>query len=111
MEWAVKMDKPDFDGKAALNRAARRTPRETLVPWKMEPGMATPPEGSTVTIGGALAGRVTSSKLSYVLGHPVGLAWVTTEYAKEGGVITIGGAPATIGGHAFYDPEGEKLRA
>jgi sarcosine oxidase subunit alpha len=111
MEWAVKMDKPDFVGKAALNRAARRTPRETLVPWKMEPGMATPPEGSTVTIGGALAGRVTSSKLSYVLGHPVGLAWVTTEYAKEGGVITIGGAPATIGGHAFYDPEGEKLRA
>jgi sarcosine oxidase subunit alpha len=111
MDWAVKLDKPDFVGKAALVRAQRRTPRETLVPWKMEPGTATPPEGSTVTIGGALAGRVTSSRMSYVLGHPVGLAWVTTEHAQEGGTITIGGAPATIGGHAFYDPEGVKLRA
>lgn len=111
MEWAVKLDKPDFVGKAALVRAQRRTPRETLVPWQMEPGMATPPEGMTVTIGGNLAGRVTSSKMSYVLGHPVGLAWVVTEHAKEGGTITIGGAPATIAGHAFYDPEGVKLRA
>jgi sarcosine oxidase subunit alpha len=111
MDWAVKMDKPDFVGKAALARSHRRTPRETLVPWKMEPGMATPAEGSIVTIGGNLAGRVTSSKMSYVLGHPVGLAWVTTEHANAGGTITIGGAPATIGDHAFYDPEGVKLRA
>ncbi len=111
MEWAVKLDKPEFVGKAALIRAQRRTPREMLVPWKMEPGMATPPEGSSVTIGGNLAGRVTSSKMSYVLGHPVGLAWVTSEHATEGGTITIGGAPATIGSHAFYDPEGVKLRA
>jgi glycine cleavage system aminomethyltransferase T len=49
--------------------------------------------------------------MSYVLGHPVGLAWVTTEFAKAGGTISIGGAPATIGDHAFYDPEGVKLRA
>ncbi|MFM7246785.1 MAG: 2Fe-2S iron-sulfur cluster-binding protein [Actinomycetota bacterium] len=111
MDWAVKLDKPEFVGKAALIRAQRRTPREMLVPWKMDPGMAAPPEGSTVTIGGNLAGRVTSSKMSYVLGHPVGLAWVTSEHATEGGTITIGGAPATIGGHAFYDPEGVKLRA
>ena len=111
MEWAVKLDKPEFVGKAALIRAQRRIPRETLVPWKLQPGMATPLEGSTVTIGGVLAGRVTSSKMSYVLGHPVGLAWVITAHAKEGGSITIGGAPATISGHAFYDPEGVKLRA
>ena len=51
MDWAVKLDKPDFVGKAALVRAQRRSPRETLVPWKMEPGMATPAEGSIVTIG------------------------------------------------------------
>ena len=111
MDWAVKLDKPDFVGKAALVRSQRRTPRETLVPWQMEPGMATPAEGSIVTVGGNLNGRVTSSKMSYVLGHPVGLAWVTTEHAKAGGTISIGGAPATIGDHAFYDPEGVKLRA
>ena len=32
MDWAVKLDKPDFVGKAALVRSQRRTPRETLVP-------------------------------------------------------------------------------
>ena len=43
MQWAVKLDKPDFVGKAALLRAEERTPRELLVPWQMAPGTAARP--------------------------------------------------------------------
>jgi aminomethyltransferase len=112
MQWAVKMDKDDFVGKAALIRGAKRDDRELLVPWTMAPGTACPAEGSTVTINGKLSGRVTSAWESPVLGHPIGLAWVAKAYANPGGPIVIGGAPATIlDGHAFYDPQGEKLRA
>jgi sarcosine oxidase subunit alpha len=112
MQWAVKMDKPDFVGKAALRRHQSRTDRELLVPWRMAVGNACPEEGSTVTINGQLAGRVTSAWQSPVLGHPIGLAWVRGENARPGASIMVGGSPATVHeGHAFYDPEGEKLRA
>jgi sarcosine oxidase, subunit alpha len=112
MQWAVKMDKPDFVGKAALKRHQERTDRELLVPWRMEVGTSCPEEGSIVTVDGELAGRVTSAWSSPVLGHPIGLAWVRTENAKPGAPITVGGIPAVVHeGHAFYDPEGEKLRA
>jgi sarcosine oxidase subunit alpha len=111
MDWAVKLDKPDFVGKAALLRWKERTPRETLVPWQMAPGTAAPPEGATVKVGGQLAGRVTSSWFSPVLGHPLGLAWVRSEHATEGAAVLIDNAPARVAGHALYDPEGVKLRA
>ncbi len=112
MEWAVKMDKPDFVGKASLARAQKRALRDKLVPWTMEPGAACPPEGMTVRIGGEVVGRVTSSRMSPVLGHALGLCWVETAHAEPGTTVTIGGVQATLaGGHAFYDPEGGKLRA
>jgi sarcosine oxidase subunit alpha len=112
MGWAVKMDKDDFIGKAALARLAPRTNRETLVPWAMASGTKAPPEGSTITIGGSLVGRVTSAGDSIALGHPIGLAWIATERAKDGAAVTIGDQEARIQiGHAFYDPEGAKLRA
>jgi sarcosine oxidase subunit alpha len=112
MQWAVKLDKPDFVGKAALLRGQKRDDRELLVPWTMPAGTACPPEGSTVTIDGRLAGRVTSAWDSPALGHPIGLAWVHRAHAAAGTRIVVGGAPAEVfAGHAFYDPEGEKLRA
>ena len=112
MEWAVKMDKPDFVGKSSLARSQKREQRDKLVPWTMEPGLACPPEGMTIKIGGEVVGRVTSSRMSPVLGYSLGLGWVTSEHAAEGTRVTIGGVPATVaGGHAFYDPEGGKLRA
>ncbi len=112
MEWAVKLDKPDFVGKAALVRGSRRDHRELLVPWTMSRGAEAPPEGSTITSAGELHGRVTSAGFSPVLGHPVGLAWVSRHAARNGTVVSIAGEPAVIRvGHAFYDPEGTKLRA
>jgi sarcosine oxidase, subunit alpha len=112
MEWAVKLDKDDFVGKAALVRHKTRAQRDALVPWTMPAGTACPQEGSTVTVNGRLAGRVTSAWDSPVLGHPIGLAWVVKAHATPGAGIVVGGAPATIlDGHAFYDPQGEKLRA
>ncbi len=112
MQWAVKLDKPWFVGKAALLRGQQRDDRELLVPWTLPTGTACPPEGSTVTVGGRLAGRVTSAWDSPTLGHPIGLAWVHRAHAAAGTKIGVGGAPGTVfSGHAFYDPEGEKLRA
>ena len=66
-----------------------------------------------MTVDGELAGRVTSAWDSPALGHPIGLAWVhRARAAGAGSQIVVGGSPAIrLSGHAFYDPEGEKLRA
>ena len=56
-------------------------------------------EGAAVKVGGQLAGRVTSSWFSPVLGHPLGLAWVRREYADRGQRAVLGridNAPATV---------------
>ena len=111
MGWAVKLDKEDFVGRRALLRSRERPDRELLVPFTLPAGTPAPPEGSTVVVDGRLAGRVTSSRRSPVLGHPVGLAWVSREHAEPGSTVTVAGATATVGKGAFYDPEGVKLRA
>jgi sarcosine oxidase subunit alpha len=112
MEWAVKLDKDDFVGKAALLRKKDRK-TEKLVGFTLDVGAEAPWEGAAVKVGGQLSGRVASSWFSPTLGYGVGLAWVPPERAVEGQRLELGtrDAPATVKFGAFYDPEGVKLRA
>jgi len=60
---------------------------------------------------------VTSSRLSPVLGHGIGLGWVEKDHAEPGTTLEIRLANGqsvrgeVLEGHAAYDPDGEKLRA
>ena len=112
MEWAVKLDKDDFVGKAALLRKKDRK-TEKLVGFTVDTGADAPWEGAAVKVDGRLSGRVASSWFSPTLGYGVGLAWVPPERAVEGQRLTLGtkDAGATVKFGAFYDPEGVKLRA
>jgi sarcosine oxidase subunit alpha len=113
MAWTVKLEKEDFIGKAALSRAVNGAPKEKLVGFIMqEDGI--PDDGSAVVAGGRPAGRVTSSRFSPASGKAIGLAWVSTDKAREGEEITIRvqGRPlrARVTQRTFYDPEGARLR-
>jgi sarcosine oxidase subunit alpha len=112
MDWAVKLDKDDFVGKAALLRKKDRK-TEKLVGFTVDKGADAPWEGAAVKVGGQLSGRVASSWFSPTLGYGVGLAWVPPERAVEGQRLQLGtrDAGATVKFGAFYDPEGVKLRA
>src|SRR5262249_51661362 len=72
MEWAVKLDKGDFVGRAGLVRKRDVIP-ERLVGFRVDPGAEPPWEGAAVKVDGKLAGRVTSSRSSSVLGQGIGL--------------------------------------
>jgi aminomethyltransferase len=73
--WAVKMDKGDFVGRAALeNRRADRTLRQR-VGLELE-GKRIAREGAAVLSGGKAAGRVTSGTLSPSLGKVIAMAYV-----------------------------------
>ncbi len=114
MEWVVKFNKDDFIGKRGLQAVQERGQRQKLVGFALrDSGMAE--GGQAVVMDGKPAGRVASAAFSPVAGKCVGLAWVPSEVAS--GVrpfqIRINGtlAQADIVDEAFYDPQGERLRA
>lgn len=113
MGWAVKLDKPDFVGKALLSRAANDLSRERLIGFVLrEPGL--PEDGAAVVVDGQLAGRVTSSRHSPAQRSAVGLAWVKAPQAQEGATIDVRVdgklVQARVTMQPFYDPEGGRLR-
>jgi sarcosine oxidase subunit alpha len=112
LEWAVKLDKPDFVGRAALLAARARPPRQKLVSFQMI-GSVIPLEGEQVVLGGRPVGRVTSAKWSERLGRAIGLAWVPDGGESTDEIeIRTGGAfhRARISNGPLLDPTGERLR-
>jgi glycine cleavage system T protein (aminomethyltransferase) len=88
LAWAVKLDKADFVGRAALVKQ-----REAGVPRKLvgftltDPGIAR--HGYPVLQDGRKVGDVTSGTKSPTLGIPIGLAYVPTALAAEGSGFAI----------------------
>jgi sarcosine oxidase subunit alpha len=113
MAWTIKLDKPDFVGRAALVRAEKEPLRQRLVGFEMRERVV-PGEGAAIVERGLPVGRVTSAKRSPTLGHTIGLAWVPPPLAVAGGELQIQCDGRMISGHVvlkpFYDPDGERLR-
>jgi sarcosine oxidase subunit alpha len=114
MDWAVKMDKPDFLGKRSLERTADLPDERRLLGFTM-PGPA-PVEGSVILSGAEVVGAVTSSFDSPVLGHAVLLGWLRRRPAAgdqvDGGrTVEIDGRTATVAETPFFDPSGARARA
>jgi sarcosine oxidase subunit alpha len=105
MEWAVKLDKPWFVGKAALVRMAELPAARRLAPLIFEDGA--PREGSPILCGGRQVGHLTSSGHSFVLGCGVGLGWVD---ASEDGELNADGFRGKVVGPSPYDGQGTRLR-
>ena len=115
--FTVKDDKPDFIGKSFLAHFKERGIEEQLISYKLAPGVPVPDDGVVILDRGDIIGRVTSSRMSPVLGHGIGLGWVKAPYAKPGTKVSIRLASGQdvigeiLDGFAAYDPQGEKLRS
>ena len=107
--WAVKSEKPDFVGKAALERLAELEPSQRLAMFEF--GAVAPPEGSTLTADGAHAGHLTSSRYSPVLERGVALGWLLRTDGAFPELVKAGDATARVVTEPFYDPDRERLRA
>ena len=75
LDFAVKMNKPDFVGRTALQRIAT-LPRERSLLAMTFAGPRAPEEGAQLFAGGAHVGNLTSSRFSPALGCSVALGWV-----------------------------------
>jgi sarcosine oxidase subunit alpha len=110
LDWAVKMEKPQFVGKTALERIARTTMVQRLVPIMFEAGPA-PQEGAALSAGGENVGYLTSARHSPTFERGVALGWVRRVGDQFPKTVEANGVKGSVVDHAFYDPKGEKLRA
>src|SRR5262249_10872254 len=107
MDWAVKMDKPDFLGKTALARTANLPDNRRLFGFTVD-GPA-PMEGSPIFVDGDVVGHVSTSFTSPLLGHGVMLGWLKRQPWPDH--VDIDGRVASVAHPPFYDPEGRRARA
>lgn len=112
--WMVKLDKPDFVGRAAVIDAIDQGARPALVGFILD-DQAVPDEGAGLVRDGRLIGRVTSAKWSPHLKRTIGMAWLTEPPTTDGTRLAIRHegrmVMATVVGRPFYDPDGERLRS
>jgi sarcosine oxidase subunit alpha len=106
MDWAVKLDKPQFLGRDALIRTAKLPDERRLFGFTMN-GPA-PLEGSVIRVNGDVVGHVTSSWDSPLFGHAVLLGW--QKRMPHADVVEIDGREARVSPVPFYDPEGARAR-
>jgi sarcosine oxidase subunit alpha len=109
MSWAVRMEKPWFVGKRGIERANAHGAPRRLVALSF-PGRA-PREGAPLVAAGRLVGNLTSAAWSPVLECGVALGWVSRLNGAFPAAVESDGILGTVVEHAFYDPEGERLRA
>ncbi|MGH2465923.1 MAG: glycine cleavage T C-terminal barrel domain-containing protein [Candidatus Limnocylindrales bacterium] len=107
MDWAVRMDKPEFLGRSALARTALLPDSRRLAGFVMDG--AAPTEGSPIWSEGTIVGHVTSAFDSPLLGLAVMLGWL--KRAPFPSEVVIDDRPAVVTTTPFYDPEGLRARA
>ncbi len=117
IDWAIKMDKPDFSGKPELAWQKQRGDYPRLVAVQTDDPSIVPPEASQIIDREAgIVGRITSSRMSPTLDRSVCLAQVAHNRAAAGEKLDIRlpngtTVPATVMEHlAHFDPEGTRLR-
>jgi sarcosine oxidase subunit alpha len=107
MDWAVRMDKPRFIGRASLERTGKLPDHRRWLGFTMD-GPA-PAEGAPIRSGGEVVGNVTGSWHSPLLGRALLLGWLRrTPFAER---VEIDGRVAIVTPTPFYDPEGGRARA
>jgi sarcosine oxidase subunit alpha len=109
MDWAARMDKPWFIGRAALERTAGLEDHRRWMGFSMD-GPA-PAEGAPIRSleDGEVVGNVTGSWHSPLFGKALMLGWQRhTPFADR---VEIDGREAVVTATPFYDPEGLRARA
>jgi aminomethyltransferase len=105
LAFAVKLDKPDFVGKAALLQIAQQTDRPQRVGLKLA-GRRVAREGCRVYAGDTAVGEVTSGTFSPTLQMPIAMAYLAPSQATAGTSVDIDirgkREPATVVPLPFY---------
>ena len=108
MDWAVRMEKPRFIGRASLERTAKLARPPPL--GRLHDGRRRRrPRARRSGPSGEIVGNVTGSWTSPLLGQALMLGWQRrTPFPDR---VEIDGREAVVTPTPFYDPEGHRARA
>jgi sarcosine oxidase subunit alpha len=116
LDWAIKLDKPDFAGKPELAWQVDEGIGEKLVGLQPVDGSIVPDEASLIMEGSRIIGRITSSRMSPTLRRSICLALVDGRLAEPGTAVTVR-LPSgrqiearVMPQHAHVDPDGGRMR-
>lgn len=115
LAWTVKLQKPDFIGKDALDRQKREGVARRLVLIEFETLEAVPAIGASISVAGKEIGNVTSADRGYSIGKALAFGRIDSSFAKQGQSVTVSGPNGALAGvvhlKPVYDPEGERVRS
>ncbi|MBT2479314.1 FAD-dependent oxidoreductase [Streptomyces sp. ISL-94] len=111
--FAVRMDKGDFIGRAALERRAADV-RRRLTCLTIDDPRAVVMGKEPVYDDGRPVGYVTSAAYGYTIGKGIAYAWLPAELATAGRALRIGyfdqRVPAVVAEEPLFDPSMSRLR-
>jgi len=114
LSWTIKLQKPDFVGKQALDRQKREGVKRRLVLIEFENLDFVPAIGAAISIAGTDIGSVTSADRGYSLGKALAFGFIASEFAKQGEKVSVqgpdGARAGTVHLKSIYDPDGSRLR-
>ncbi|WP_431774372.1 GcvT family protein [Streptomyces cucumeris] len=112
--FAVRMDKGDFIGRAALEGRSAETARRRLVCLTLDDPAALVMGSEPVFVDGVPAGYVTSAAYGYTVGRTVAYAWLPAAAAVPGTAVHIEyfgeKVPATVAEEPLFDPRMTRIR-
>ena len=109
--WTVKLSKPEFEGRAALQRQKDSGVARRLVLLQLASGAPLPAIGAAVAAGGVAIGRVTSADVGHTVGRTLAMAFVDAAHAIDDAPVQVADQAATVLTRAAYDPDGKRARA
>ncbi|WP_152627656.1 GcvT family protein [Streptacidiphilus melanogenes] len=113
--FAVRMDKGDFLGRAALVGLSEETAARRLVPLLLDDPHAVVMGKEPVRAEGAPVGYVTSAAYGYTIGKSIAYAWLPASLAAPGtrvGIEYFGEVlPAVVAKEPLFDPGMARIRA
>ncbi len=112
----VRWDKPDFVGKAALEREKQAGPSKRFVTLVVDAGACDAPYMSTLWHDGRIVGETTSGGWGHRIGKSVALGVARSDSAVPGTILEVEifgeRFPATVQeDRPLWDPGNERLRA
>ncbi|HEX6118028.1 MAG TPA: aminomethyltransferase family protein, partial [Dongiaceae bacterium] len=111
----VRLDKPDFVGKAFAERLSKQSPKERLATFSVEANGVDCFGGEAIYRNGELAGYVTSGTYGHHVRESLALGYVKQPYYEDGAAFEIEllgkRRPARLSQRARFDPEGTRMRA
>jgi len=114
--FAVRTDRGDFIGRAALDGRSSETAARRLTPLLLDAGGpgCVPMGREPVYAGGAPVGHVTSAGYGYSVGAAIAYAWLPASLAEPGTAVQIGYfdelLSATVAAEPLFDPKHDRIR-